>query len=146
VVRAADWLFVIGLSTEIGGGALIAGETLLARREEIAARGMTFPSGSEPTRRAQRGAAFTWTGVVLLVTGFVVQLVGYVVGSDFGWFFLIAPLMIVFVLLVGWRIATTWVQDWLHDRAGAGVDAATENALDEQRERKRHSWLTRGGR
>jgi hypothetical protein len=101
----ADWLFVIGLSIEISGAALVAGEVLFASGEEIAARKMTFPSSGTPFVEAQRGPALTWIGVAVLALGFALQLVGYVVSSDDYWFFALAPVVIVATFFGGRALA-----------------------------------------
>jgi hypothetical protein len=88
-----DWFFVIGLSVEISGAVLIAGEVLFASRRDIAARGAVFP-GEGGNLEAQRGAAMTWVGVVLVAIGFFLQLSGYVIAADDYWFFAIAVAVI----------------------------------------------------
>jgi hypothetical protein len=111
----ADWFFVIGPCLEISGGALIAGEILFASGEDVAARGITFPSG-EPAVEAQRGPAMKWVGFGLLLTGFVVQLVGYVVDSDYYWFFAVAPAVILTTFIAG-HLAANPIARLRHHRA-----------------------------
>jgi hypothetical protein len=110
---AADWLFVIGLSLEISGALLVAGEIFLASREDVAARGAIYPSGP-PHPKAQRGAAFTWVGGLLLILGFAIQLAGYVVAADDLWFVVVAPGAICAALLIGWLVALRIVVPLLH--------------------------------
>lgn len=110
-----EWLFVLGLSTEIAGAVLLAWEIVFATNRMAAMRGGTLTS-SPGKREAQRQAAFTVTGLTLIVCGFVLQLVAYAADSGVR-LWLGAAVAFGISLAGGYLIATRWVTSWLHQRA-----------------------------
>jgi O-antigen/teichoic acid export membrane protein len=113
----AETLIVIGLSLEVSGGALVAGEVLFARPEEVATRGMIFTSSGTPQVEAQRGPSFVWVGVALVALGFVLQLVGALIGSNEWVLVVVAAVTIGATFAVGRWMAAPLVQRRLHRHA-----------------------------
>ena len=134
---AQDWFFVVGIALEISGALLIAGPFIFGSRTENAARGMTFPTGG-PLLTAQRERAYTYIGALLLVIGFALQLVGYVIDADNYWFIGIAAIIIATTVFIGWFVAAKPLARYLHGRANAAYDEVQKEQLRIQRaERER---------
>jgi hypothetical protein len=87
-----DWLFGIGLSFEIAGALLLVFPILVKPRWQ---RGLLFPA-SGPTKEALEELSYSEAGLLVLIAGFVLQLVGYVLQAPSWWVFLLVCL------------ATTW--------------------------------------
>jgi hypothetical protein len=130
----ADWLFVIGISCEISGAFLVAGDFIFAKAWEIAARDMTFPSSGQPRRESQRGAAFAIVGVTLIATGFLLQLIGYIVQAHDKWFILVAAAVVIVTFSLGWWLARGLIMDTLHGRTVGSWDDMQKDALAAQRD------------
>jgi hypothetical protein len=92
-----DWLTGIGLSFEVAGAALLVFPILTAPRWS---RGMLFPSGG-PTREALQEVAYAEAGLLILITGFILQLAGYVIGAETWWTFLLVVVAAVVTVFVG---------------------------------------------
>jgi hypothetical protein len=89
---------------------------------------MTVPTSGEPLPIAQEGAAMAFVGAGLLGTGFVFQLLGYVVSSGAWWLIGIAGLAVVVTYAAGRRVARRIVTPWRHRQA--------ETEFEEARARK----------
>lgn len=120
----ADWLFVVGISCEISGAALIAGEVFLETSEQASLRGVAPLPGmnplGQPLEIAQHGPALTWVGGALLGLGFVLQLIGYVVAASDAWFILVSGVTLAVTFVGGRRLAERRVINLLHRRALKG--------------------------
>lgn len=94
-----DVVFVVGLSIEIAGAALLAaGQIRLVDRTLIPLRNSR--ESGEPRRAPQLESARFTVGVALLATGVIVQLFGYAVHG--GWWLLgLAVGVILLAALVG---------------------------------------------
>ena len=114
-----DWLFVIGISLEISGATLIAGEVLFASDIDVFARGKSF-YGESPSKEAERGAVFTYTGFGLLAVGFVLQLVGDVIDAQDNRLILVAPLTVIAATSAGAWLAMHPIRRWLLAKAERG--------------------------
>jgi hypothetical protein len=111
-----DVVFVIGLSIEVTGAALLAAGVLTRDPSKIATRGMLVLGPDEPAREAQRESARAIVGFGLLAIGVLVQLVGY--AADGGWWLLVIGIeVIVAALLLGVLVADGPVTSWLHRQA-----------------------------
>jgi hypothetical protein len=128
----ADWLFVVGISLEISGAALIAGEFLFESREDAAERGNVLTLTDGPSRDAQRGAAFAWIGVCIIVAGFLLQLSGYVASAGDLWFVGVAVLAAGLSFGTGLWLATGPAQTLLLRRAEDAWNAMKADALHRQ--------------
>lgn len=119
----ADWLFVIGISCEISGAALVAGEIYFESAEKSSMRGINYPTSDMPLEISFGGPAYTWTGGVLLGLGFVLQLVGYVVAAHNDWFILVSLISLGLAFFGGRRIAERFVTQTLYKRALRGRES-----------------------
>jgi hypothetical protein len=86
-----DWLFGIGLSFEIAGALLLVFPILVKPRWQ---RGLLFPA-SGPTKEALEELSYSEAGLLVLIAGFFLQLVGYVVQASSWWLFLLVCLATV---------------------------------------------------
>ncbi len=120
---------MIGISCEISGAVLVAGDFVFAESKEMAARDMTFPSSGIPERRSQRGAALAFVGVILVATGFLLQLAGYIVDANEWPLALVAAAVVLATFAVGHRLARGWVMDKLHARAVDAFEEARRTAM-----------------
>ena len=107
---------VIGLSLEFAGAVFLATELLTVDPAVLAARGNVYPQSGEPHFNAQVPVARTFVGLGLLLAGFLVQIVAYVLdGSD--WLAVIAVAVIVAATLGGRLLADRLFASWLYRRA-----------------------------
>ncbi len=127
----ADWLFVIGISCEIGGAALVAGEIYFESAEAASMRGINYPTSDKPLKITFVGPAYTWVGGALLGFGFLLQLVGYVAASADLWFILVSVVALGLAFFGGRRIAERYVSNALYKRALRGREALIERKYDQ---------------
>src|SRR6266550_2852569 len=72
------WLFVTGISLDISGALLVLGAILRARPSEIAQEAVSYVGYNPNVLKARvEERRYAYGGAILLVSGFVLQLVGY---------------------------------------------------------------------
>jgi hypothetical protein len=72
------WLFVTGISLDIAGAVLVLGAILQTRPSEIAEEAVSYVGYNEARLRARvQERSYAFAGAFLLVSGFMLQLVGY---------------------------------------------------------------------
>src|SRR5262245_12066810 len=102
------WLFVLGVALELAGALLIAAALLLPvlRRDWAAlARYAERAAHDTPVLEDMLEPAYVLSGATLLVTGFSLQLVGYVVQFARDVLIVTAAVTAVGGWLIGWRVA-----------------------------------------
>lgn len=110
-----DIVFVVGLSIEVAGAALLAAGQIRLVDLTLTPRRNVRESG-EPSREAQQESARFTVGVALLGTGVIVQLFGYAV--DGGWWLLgLAVGVMLLAALLGRAVADQPMTSWLHKQA-----------------------------
>jgi hypothetical protein len=107
-----NWLFGIGLAVEVGGGLLLA-YPIVSR--DTSKAGMLILQ-DEPTTEALEEVAYAEAGLLLLVLGFCIQLLGYVIESSPWGLYLVVVLAIAGGAVLGGslfakRILTPYIRD-----------------------------------
>jgi hypothetical protein len=127
------WLFIVGVSIEIGGALLLVTPILLpillGRWEKLAQLGYVFPRGGVVAGDLH-AAAFTLVGAGMLVGGFSVQLAGYVVQFENAYLIGIALAVVLGGLLAGGILAEGALTNWLLRKARENDPVAKAEALE----------------
>lgn len=127
------WLFVVGVSIEIGGALLLVAPILLpillGRWERLATLGFLFPRGGVVAGDLH-AAAFTLVGAGMLATGFSIQLAGYVVEFENAYLVGIALAVVFGGLLAGGILAEGALTNWLLRKAKENDPVAKAEELE----------------